>query len=49
MKIMYDNYSCIKRGNSISNVINKSSFYGDPIVVDDGSTDQTRLIAIKKG
>ena len=35
--------------NSISSVINKSSFYGDPIVVDDGSTDQTRLIAIKKG
>ena len=34
---------------SILNVIKKSLRYGDPIVVDDGSIDQTRNIAIDQG
>lgn len=35
--------------SSISEVIVNSLNYGDPIVVDDGSVDQTKHIAIKKG
>ena len=35
--------------SSISNIIEKSLLYGDPIVVDDGSTDQTKKIVINKG
>ena len=35
--------------SSILNIIEKSLLYGDPIVVDDGSTDQTKKIVINKG